>query len=78
MNHALLTLDSIKHSGCTCAGIILNHHPEDQDDIAAQGNRIFFQELAKTRGLPIFLEIESNQKALSPTQLQCFNTNAFN
>ncbi|MDH4470169.1 MAG: dethiobiotin synthase [Verrucomicrobiae bacterium] len=76
INHALLTLDSIRHSGCTCAGIILNHHPDDKDDIAAKGNRLFFKELTQRRGLSIFLEIESDQKELSPTQLQYFSLKA--
>jgi dethiobiotin synthetase len=74
MNHTLLTLDSIEHYGCTCSGILLNHHPDDKDDFSAQSNRIFFQELAKKRGFPIFLEVESDQEELSPKQLQCFKS----
>jgi len=62
-NHALLTLDSIKSYGLTCAGIILNHLPEDEADPAIPGYREFFKNFTAQRGLP-FLEIFSHQKEL--------------
>ena len=61
MNHTLLTLASIKSYDLTCAGIILNHHPEDSEDPAIPGNRYFFRELTKKLELPIFLELEAEQ-----------------
>ncbi len=64
MNHALLTLESIKHHGCRCAGILLNHHPEDHEDPARDKYRHFFSELCKKRELPVFLEIEPGQEEL--------------
>ena len=60
-NHTLLTLESIKNHGLTCAGMILNHLPEDQADLATPGYREFFKNFAKLQQLP-FLEIFPNQK----------------
>ncbi|MFZ4115346.1 MAG: dethiobiotin synthase [Chthoniobacterales bacterium] len=65
MNHALLTLESIKHHGCHCAGIILNHHPDDEGDLAIEGYRHFFKELSQERKFPIFLEVEPGQEEIS-------------
>lgn len=62
-NHALLTLESIKSHGLTCAGIILNHLPDDIADPAIPGYREFFKNFAKLQQLP-FLEIVSNQKTI--------------
>jgi dethiobiotin synthetase len=64
MNHTLLTLESIKYHGCRCAGILLNHHPEDHEDQAREKYRKFFRELCKKRELPVFLEIEPGQEEL--------------
>lgn len=65
MNHTLLTLESIAHRGFHCAGMILNHHPEDQEDPAIPGNRRFFQNLAQQQKHNFFLEVEPNQQELS-------------
>ncbi len=62
-NHALLTFESIKKHGLTCAGMILNHLPEDENDPAIPGYREFFKTFSKLQHLP-FLEILPNQKAV--------------
>lgn len=62
-NHALLTLESIQNHGLTCAGMILNHLPEDEADPAIPGYREFFKNFAKLHQLP-FLEIFPNQKEI--------------
>ncbi|MBM3857078.1 MAG: dethiobiotin synthase [Verrucomicrobia bacterium] len=68
-NHALLTLDSIKAHGLSCAGMILNHLPEDELDPAIPGYREFFKNFAKREELP-FLEISPHQKEVDPSFLQ--------
>lgn len=65
INHTLLTLESISHHGCTCSGIILNHHPEDQGDLAIEGNRRFFKKLSQEQNHAFFLEVFPNQEELS-------------
>lgn len=74
MNHALLTLESIKHHGCACSGILLNHHPDDDGDLAIKEYRYFFKELCKKKKLPVFLEIEPGQEeiGLEPFFSPCF------
>ena len=64
LNHTLLTLESIKGYGLTCSGILLNHHPEDKDDPATEGNRRFLKEITQKNQWPIFLEIEPDQKEI--------------
>jgi len=61
LNHALLTLESIKAHGLTCAGIVINNHPADAADPAAEGNRRLLPELA---GVPILFEITPGQTEL--------------
>ncbi|HLB33103.1 MAG: dethiobiotin synthase [Verrucomicrobia bacterium RIFCSPHIGHO2_12_FULL_41_10] len=68
LNHTLLTLESIQHHGMTCDGILLNHHPEDQDDLAIEGNRRFLQKLAIKLQLPFFLEIYPKQVTIDVSQ----------
>lgn len=68
LNHALLTLESIRHHGLHCAGIILNHHPHDQGDLAMEGYRRFFKNLCEKEKLPLFLEVASGQKEISFSQ----------
>ncbi len=62
-NHALLTIESIKNHGLTCAGMILNNLPEDENDPAIFGNREFFKNIARHERFP-FLEICSGQKEI--------------
>ena len=61
LNHALLTLESIHSHGLTCAGIVLNNHPSDANNLAAEGNRRLIPTLTK---IPILFEIESGQSEL--------------
>ena len=60
-NHALLTLESIHSHGLTCEGIILNNHPADANDTAAEGNRRLLPVLTK---VPILFEIMPGQTEL--------------
>ncbi len=69
MNHALLTLQAIEHYGCHCAGMILNHHPEDRSDLVIGEYRSFFKELSEKKNFSFFLEVEANQQELSADQL---------
>lgn len=63
-NHALLTLESIKNHGLTCAGIILNHHPDDEGDLAIDGYRRHFKNLSKKSNFSLFFEVASWQAEL--------------
>ena len=62
LNHTLLTLESIRNHGLTCGGIVLNNHPDDDGDLAAEGNRRLLPELSK---VPILFEIFPGQKELN-------------
>ncbi len=57
LNHALLTLQSIKAGGLTCEGIILNN-ADELADIATTTNRSLLEDLT---GIPVMFEIEKNQ-----------------
>jgi len=61
LNHSLLTLESIAAHGLTCKGIVLNNHPDDVGDLAADGNRRLLPELTK---VPILFEINPGQSEL--------------
>jgi dethiobiotin synthetase len=61
LNHTLLTLESIAAHGLTCEGIVLNNHPEDVGDLAADGNRRL---LSKLTNIPILFEISPGQSDL--------------
>jgi dethiobiotin synthetase len=61
LNHALLTLESITAHGLTCTGIVLNNHPDDVHDLAADGNRRLLPTLTK---IPILFEIMPGQTEL--------------
>jgi len=61
VNHALLTLESIKSHGLTCGGIVLNNHPADEGDAAQEGNRRLLPTLTD---VPILFEIAPNQTEL--------------
>jgi len=61
LNHTLLTLESISSHGLTCEGIVLNNHPEDVGDLAADGNRRL---LSKLTNIPILFEISPGQSDL--------------
>ncbi|MEI6081349.1 MAG: dethiobiotin synthase [Verrucomicrobiota bacterium] len=61
LNHTLLTLESISAHGLTCEGIVLNNHPDDIGDRAAEGNRRLMSELTN---VPILFEISPGQTEL--------------
>lgn len=61
LNHTLLTLESIASHGLTCDGIVLNNHPDDTGDLAAEGNRRLLPELTK---IPVLFEIFPGQTEL--------------
>ncbi|MEO6845992.1 MAG: dethiobiotin synthase [Chthoniobacterales bacterium] len=60
LNHTLLTIESIRASGLTCAGIILNDANTASDPVA-DSNHGILQELLN---VPILLEIAYGQKIL--------------
>ena len=61
LNHVLLTLESIRSHGLICGGIILNNHPSDANDTAAEGNRRLLPALTQ---VPILFEILPGQTEL--------------
>ena len=61
LNHTLLTLESIAAHGLTCGGIVLNNHPDDAGEMAAEGNRRLLPELTN---IPILFEINPGQTDL--------------
>jgi dethiobiotin synthetase len=61
LNHALLTVESIRSHGLSCAGIVLNNHPADEADPAREGNRRLLPLLAN---LPILFEVNPGQTLL--------------
>ena len=61
LNHTLLTLASITAHGLTCGGIILNNHPADDEDPAAESNRRLLPTLTN---IPILFEIAPGQTEL--------------
>jgi dethiobiotin synthetase len=60
INHTLLTVDSIRARGLTCAGVILNNMTADQD-AATTTNRAVLEHLLE---VPILYEVEMGQAAL--------------
>lgn len=63
INHTLLTVESIKARGLTCAGIFLNQArtPTEDDEIAIQTNRAVLED---TAGVPILGVIAHGQAEL--------------
>ena len=61
INHALLTVDSIRACGLPCAGIIFNHTTSAADDVAAITNRGMLEDIL---GVPVLHEIAHRQAAL--------------
>lgn len=53
INHTLLTVENIRASGLTCAGVVINAGPETSPDLdlARRDNVLFFE---TALGLPIF------------------------
>jgi dethiobiotin synthetase len=61
LNHALLTIDSIRASGCECAGVILNHVTSAQADIAGITNRGMLEDILN---VPVLHEIAHDQREM--------------
>jgi dethiobiotin synthetase len=62
LNHALLTIQSIRSKGLGCAGIILNHMDDaPPGDAAFHMNRSMLEDLA---GVPVLIEVEKGQREI--------------
>jgi dethiobiotin synthetase len=63
LNHTLLTIESIRGRGLTCAGIFLNQArtPTEDDELAIQTNRSVLESLA---GVPILGVVAHGQATL--------------
>lgn len=62
INHTLLTLQAIRSSGLTCAGIILNRTSADESDPAVITNRAIIESLVD---VPILAEIAFGQTEMN-------------
>jgi len=64
LNHALLTVESIRARGLECAGIILNHtmQPGNEAEIATSTNAAVIEEVLK---VPILFEVGYGQEDLA-------------
>ena len=62
LNHTLLTVDSVRASGCKCAGIILNHATSVEADVAGITNRGMLEDILQ---VPILHEIAHGQRELA-------------
>ena len=61
LNHALLTVESVRASGCECVGFILNHVTSVEGDIAGITNRGMLEDILN---VPILHEIAHGQREL--------------
>jgi len=63
LNHAVLTVESIRARGLICAGLILNHahRPTESPDLAAATNRTVLEDILE---VPILHEIAYGQTTL--------------
>ena len=61
LNHALLTVESVRASGCACAGIILNHATSVEADVAGITNRGMLEDILN---VPILHEIAHGQREI--------------
>ncbi|MDB6154228.1 MAG: dethiobiotin synthase [Chthoniobacteraceae bacterium] len=61
LNHALLTVESVKASGLICAGIILNENSAVTCDLAASTNRSVLESLLD---VPVLFEIKHGENGL--------------
>lgn len=66
LNHTLLTIESIRARGLTCAGLVLNTLSAD-DSIAAATNRAILEEVCD---VPIRAEITPGQTSLAWAKLE--------
>lgn len=60
LNHALLTIESVRAHGFTCAGLIINHLQPPQT-ISERTNPAILRELAD---VPVLFEIQPGQRSL--------------
>jgi len=60
LNHTLLTIESIRARGLTCAGLVLNNLSEEEND-ATETNKGILQECTD---VPILFELRSGQPSL--------------
>jgi dethiobiotin synthetase len=61
INHTLLTLESVRARGLSCAGMVLNHCETRPDDASTAVNRSLLEEVS---GLPVLFEIFHGQETL--------------
>jgi dethiobiotin synthetase len=61
LNHALLTVETVRARGLECAGLILNR-TTPEEDIATTTNRGVLEEVA---GVPILFEVGYGQRSLN-------------
>ena len=61
LNHALLTIESVRARGLECAGVIFNHATSALDDVAAITNRGMLEDIL---GVPFLYEIAHGQREL--------------
>ena len=61
LNHALLTVESVRAHGLECAGLILNH-TTPEEDIATTTNRGVLEEVA---GVPVLFEVAYGQRGVT-------------
>ena len=61
LNHALLTVESVRACGLECAGVIFNHATSGAGDIAAISNRGMLEDIL---GVPVLHEIAHGQGKL--------------
>lgn len=66
LNHTLLTVEAVRQTGLSCAGIIFNHRTGEQD-AAIFTNRAVLEELTD---VPILLEISPGQTEIPAAGLQ--------
>ncbi len=68
INHALLTVESIRARGMDCAGIIFNHLPGSVPDIATTTNPGVIESILR---VPVLFELEPGQVSLSDAAVAC-------
>lgn len=61
LNHTLLTLESIRARGLSCAGLILNSLPTPEGDLSPASNRAVLEEVS---GEHVLFEISCGQQTL--------------
>ena len=65
LNHALLTVESIRACGLSCAGIIFNDLADSPPDVATATNRSVLESLLNTLDVPILFDVAHLQRELT-------------